>query len=87
MNDMPDRPPFKWTLGQVRDMNLELECACETPGCGWVGRFNVAALIEELGADYRLPDDGPGFPCEKCGGKDVKFQVAYLHPDPDEEQR
>ena len=55
------------------------------PGCGWFGRFDVDALIARFGADFGLPD-GPGFPCENCGGTPLKFQVAYLHPAPDEGQ-
>lgn len=82
MTDTPERPPFKWTLGQIREMNLELECACQTPGCGWFGRFDVAGLIATFGADYWLPENGPGIACEKCGGRDVTFQVAYDHPPP-----
>jgi hypothetical protein len=79
MNDTPERHPFKWTLGQIRDMNLELEAACEVPNCGWFCSFDVAALIEKNGADTWLPENGPGFPCEKCGGH-LNFQVAYPHP-------
>jgi hypothetical protein len=79
MSDTPERFPFKWQLGGIRRMNLELEAACETPGCGWFCGFNVAALIEKHGEDYWLPEYGPGFPCEQCGGH-LNFQVAYLHP-------
>ena len=53
----------------------------DTPDYGWFGRFNLDGLIAPVGADYWLPEYGPGFPCEKCGGRDVKFQVAYLHPE------
>ncbi len=85
MNDTPERFPFKWQLGGIREMNLELEAACETPGCGYFVSFNVEQLIAQVGPDYWLPENGPGIPCEKCGGH-MNFQVAYLHP-PAEEPR
>ena len=34
MSDTPERFPFKWQLGGIAKMNLELEAACETPDCG-----------------------------------------------------
>ena len=80
-----EEPPFQWTLGGIRKMNLELEAACRTPGCGWFCSFNVEELIEQVGPDYWLPQAGPGIPCKQCGGT-LKFQVAYLHPAPDEKQ-
>ena len=85
MSDTPERFPFKWQLGGIAKMNLELEAACETPDCGWFVSFNVPAPIEKHGEDYWLPEYGPGIPCEKCGGH-LNFQVAYLHPAPDEKQ-
>lgn len=85
MTDKPERHPFKWTLGGIREMNLELEAACETPNCGWFAGFNLDPLIERHGLDYWLPENGPGFPCEKCGGH-LNFQVAYLHPPAEEEE-
>ena len=48
MSEAQEEPPFQWTLGQIRKLNLELEAACR-----------------------------------QCGGI-LKFQVAYLHPAPDE---
>lgn len=86
MPDTPERHPFKWTLGQIRKMNLELECACETPHCGWFGRYDLDALIARFGEDYWLPEYGPGHPCEQCGGH-LNFQVAYLHPAAEEPQK
>src|SRR5690606_37066567 len=85
MSDAPDRPPLTWTLGQIREMNLELECACAARGCGWFGRFDVEGLIARFGEDYWLPE-GPGFPCEQCGGH-LNFQLAYLHPAPEEPRK
>ena len=48
---------------QIRAMKLELEAACETPGCGYFVSFNVEQLIEQVGPDYWLPENGPGMPC------------------------
>ena len=56
MSEAQEEPPFQWTLGQIRKMNLELEAACRTPDCGWFSSFNVDQLIEQVGPDYWLPD-------------------------------
>jgi hypothetical protein len=72
-----------WTLGDIRQMNLQLEAYCQTPGCGWFATFDLDKLIDECGPDYVLPDDGPGMPCQKCGGEHLKFKLAYPHPEAD----
>ncbi len=85
MSDTPERFPFQWTLGGIQRINLELEAACRTPDCGWFYSFNVEELIEQVGPDSRLPPSGAGIPCRECGGT-LKFQVAHLHPAPDDKQ-
>ena len=76
-NDGADR----WTLGAIRERGLRLEAVCRSPGCGWFATFDVDQLIARLGADYRLPDGGPGIACQKCGGNEVGFQLAMAPPD------
>ena len=68
-----------WTLGAIRDGNLQLEVYCQSEGCGWFGILDLDQLIEGAGSDHELPEDGPGFPCEKCGGTDLKFMLAFPH--------
>jgi hypothetical protein len=85
MSDTPERHPFKWTLGQIRKMNLELEYACAAPGCGWFGRYDLDALLAKFGPDFWVPEY-PVVVCANCGGKDVQFQVACDHPPADGEQ-
>jgi len=71
--------PKGWTLGAIRNRNLRLEVYCQSEGCGWFGSFDLDQLIESVGPQYELADDGPGFPCEKCGGPDLKFMLALAH--------
>ena len=66
-----------WTLGSVKVSGLELEGACATPGCNVFARFDVDALIERFGADWRVPLILPSR-CSVCG-EWFKFQLAALH--------
>ena len=77
--DTTAREPGRWTLGAIRERNMQLEVYCQSEGCGWFSSFNLDQLIEGAGPDYELPDYGPGFPCEKCGGADLKFMLAFPH--------
>jgi hypothetical protein len=77
--DPPEGAPG-WTLGAIRNRGMRLEAACKTPGCGHFVVFDLDALIARAGADYPLPDGGPGMPCEQCGGE-LKFQLAVWHSD------
>ena len=70
----------RWTLGAIRERGLRLEAVCRTPGCGWFGTFDVDQLIAGLGPDYELPEHGPGLTCQKCGGDEVRFQLAMVPP-------
>ena len=83
MSDPGHKDSSGWTFGKIREMNLQLEASCQAPNCGWFCRFDIDALIAQTGPDYPLPEKVPGIPCGKCGGE-LKFQLAYLHPEPDE---
>jgi hypothetical protein len=72
-----------WTLGAIRRMNLQLEAHCQAAGCGWFATFNIEQLIANCGADYVLPEHGPGFACQSCGAENLKFRLAYPHREPD----
>ncbi len=79
--DKPDGPPG-WTLGAIRKHGMRLEAACKAAGCGHFAVFDLDGLIARLGADYPLPESGPGMTCERCGGE-LKFQLAVWHSDHD----
>jgi hypothetical protein len=66
-----------WTLGSVKSSGLELEGACPAPGCAIFARFDVDALIDRFGADWRVPLFLPSR-CSACG-EWLKFQLAALH--------
>ena len=69
---MTTRP---WTLGAIRDMNLQLEAACAEPGCGWFTTYDVDKMVSEFGADCELPTDAGGLTCGQCGAP-VDFGLA-----------
>jgi hypothetical protein len=81
-----DASRARWTLGKIRALNLQLEARCQAPGCPWFGALDLDALIAKVGPDYELPDD-PGFACENCGAAGLKFELACLHPDNDNERK
>ena len=70
----------RWTLGAIRDRNLELEGYCQTAGCGHFYVFNVEDLITSAGADYIVPEILPGIECTKCGGA-LKLKLAMMPPE------
>jgi hypothetical protein len=76
--------PARWTLGQIRAGNMQLEACCRTPGCHHFVTFDLDQLIENAGPDYELPDDCPGVTCPTCGATNMQFQLAMLHPDSDD---
>jgi hypothetical protein len=45
-------------------------------------------LIDRFGADYSLPESGPGLAvtCEQCGSG-MKFQLAVWHSDGEEPEK
>jgi len=84
---MADDPPdeahaSRWTLGQVRALNLQLEARCRAPGCNWFCTFDLDRLIADFGPEHALPAGDPALPCQRCGGE-LKFEFAYLHADND----
>ena len=66
-----------WTLGSIRDMNLQLEAACFEPGCGWSAAYDVNKMITEFGADCELPTGQGGLACQRCGAP-VDFGLVAL---------
>lgn len=66
-----------WTLGSIRDMNLQLEAACLEPGCGWTAAYDVNRMIAEFGADCELPTGKGGLSCEHCGAP-VDFGLVAM---------
>jgi hypothetical protein len=75
----PDDDLTSWTLGDIKEMGMELEGACTTEGCGEFARFNVDGLIARFGADWRVPKIIPAR-CSQCGTP-LSFQLAVLHDD------
>lgn len=74
-----EKPNKPWTLGAIRQMNLQLEAACKEPGCGWFATLDIDRLIDEFGPDLELPTNGAGLTCAKCGAP-VAFGLAFVKP-------
>lgn len=68
-----------WTLGAIRELNLQLETACKESGCGWFASYNIDKMIDEFGMDFELPTKGAGLTCGKCGAP-VNFGLAFVKP-------
>ena len=67
-----------WTLAAIKARNMALEGYCETQGCGQFYVFNLDALIEKFGEEYRVPEYVP-VECMECGGR-MKFKLAMMRP-------
>lgn len=48
-----------WTLGAVKARNMEINALCENEACRHLFTFNLDALIEGAGADYKLANIPP----------------------------
>ena len=48
-----------WTLGAVKARNMEILALCEQEGCRHMFVFNLDALIEGVGPDYKVADIPP----------------------------
>lgn len=64
-----------WTLGAIRDMNLQLEAACAEPGCGWFTTYDIDKMVAEFGVDCELPTEQGALACGQCGAP-VDFGLA-----------
>jgi hypothetical protein len=82
VSDSSGAASARWTLGGIRARNMLLEAYCEAEGCNAFVSFDLDRLIEEAGVDFELPEAGPGIQCPRCGGGDMVFRLAYVHPDP-----
>jgi hypothetical protein len=48
-----------WTLGAVKERNMEINALCQNEACRHFFTFNLDALIEGAGADFLLADIPP----------------------------
>lgn len=72
----------EWTLGAVKAQNMELLALCEAEGCNHLFAFDLDALIEGAGADFRLADIPP-MQCPQCGMARLSIRLSF--PDPPDE--
>ncbi len=68
-----------WTLGAVKARGMEIVALCEAEGCRHLFAFDLEALIDGVGAEYKL-DDIPPLSCPKCGAKPLTIRLSF--PDP-----
>ena len=72
-----------WTLGAVKERNMEIVTLCEQEGCRHLFVFNLDQLIEGVGPDYPLADIPP-MPCRKCGVSPLAIRLSFADPGHDE---
>jgi hypothetical protein len=68
-----------WTLGAVKARNMEINALCENEACGHLVNFNLNALIEGVGADYKLGDIPP-IECPACGVGPLTIRLSFVDP-------
>jgi hypothetical protein len=73
----------EWTLGSVKERNMEINALCATEGCRHLYVFDLDALIEGAGADYAVADIPP-MTCPRCDGP-LAIRLSFVQPEPDEE--
>jgi hypothetical protein len=73
-----------WTLGAVKARNMEIVGLCEQESCRQMFIFNLDALIEGVGANYKL-DDIPELTCPNCGAKPLVIRLSFADPPPEAE--
>jgi len=65
-----------WTLGAVKARNMEIVALCEAEACNHLFAFDLDALIEGAGADFRL-DDIPAMNCPRCGAGPLLIRLSF----------
>jgi hypothetical protein len=68
-----------WTLGAVKARNMEIVALCEQEGCRHLFTFNLDALIDGVGADYKV-DDIPPMACPNCGVSPLVIRLSFADP-------
>jgi hypothetical protein len=70
-----------WTLGLVKARNMEIVALCEQEGCKHLFVFDLDALIEGVGAGYKLAEIPP-MHCPRCGVSPLLIRLSFPDPPP-----
>jgi hypothetical protein len=73
-----------WTLGAVKARNMEIVALCDQESCRHMFVFDLDALIEGVGPDYRL-DDIPPMACRHCGVSPLTIRLSFADPEAEAE--
>jgi hypothetical protein len=73
-----------WTLGAVKARGMEIVALCEQEGCRQLFAFNLEALIEGAGPDFRLADIPP-MACPQCGASPLLIRLSFQDPPPQDD--
>jgi hypothetical protein len=73
-----------WTLGGVKARNMEIVALCDAESCRHMFVFDLEALIEGVGPDYKLGDIPP-LSCPKCGVSPLTIRLSFADPPPESE--
>jgi hypothetical protein len=68
-----------WTLGAVQARGMEIVALCENDSCRHLFTFDLDALVEGAGADYKL-DDIPPMDCPRCGAGSLAIRLSFAEP-------
>ena len=63
------------TLGELAADGLGVFCWCNR--CGHNAVLKIGRLIDELGAQFPVPEVGGRLRCTGCGGKDIATRPAW----------
>jgi hypothetical protein len=74
-----------WTLGAVKERGMEINALCQNEACRHLFTFDLDALIEGAGADYKLADIPP-MECPRCGAGPLAIRLSFVDPPPEEEE-
>ena len=68
-----------WTLGAGKARNMEIVALCESESCSHLFSFDLDALTEGAGADFRLADIPP-MDCPRCGAGPLLIRLSFPAP-------
>jgi hypothetical protein len=68
-----------WTLGAVKAHNMEINALCEAETCRHLFTFDLEALIDAAGSDYKLADIPP-LSCPNCGTSSLTIRLSFADP-------
>jgi hypothetical protein len=73
-----------WTLGAVKARTIAIVALCEAESCRHMFAFDLDALIDGVGPDYKVGDIPPTA-CPNCGTTPLTIRLSFADPPPEPE--